>query len=532
MQLELPVVLPEAEWANPLTRGLKTALVFDNGYAFDAAKGGPRAFTNAIGTPTITSAKATGRSALYTPNGSAANFALGEDWSGPSTLVWTSFVESIDNPWGGVLAKLATGTSTQYAAQRNVGNDYFQLSRNYSASVVNARTLSSFLGAPITFALVNESAAAASRFALYANGILVQAFNPVEAQNGGAGALLLGCENSSNATYDSSVFWDSVFRFDRALSDGEVAAIGTNPRQLLVQERRIWVPVSAGGGSTSLTVNETTHAHSADALTLTTSAVLTISDSTHAHAAESPAPSSSLGLTIAEALHGHAADSLTLSVTGSESLVTADATHGHAADSLALSSDTGLTIAEALHGHAADSLTLSVTGSESLVTADATHGHAADSLALSSDTGLTVADALHAHAADNLTLDTTGAATLTTQDATHAHAVDAPMLYTDWLLAVAEATHGHAADNVSLSDAPELAPQDATHGHTADVLALSADTWLTIQQATQAQAADNVTLGGVAPEPWPLLATRGVSAHGHGSARPEQRSTATRRNVQ
>lgn len=250
VQLELPVVLPEAEWANPLTRGLKTALVFDNGYAFDAAKGEPRAFTNAIGTPTITSAKAMGRRALYTPNGSAANFALGEDWSGPSTLVWTSFIESVDSPWGGILSKLSTGTSTQYAAQRNIGNDYFQLSRNYSASVVNARTLSSFLGAPITFALVNESAAAASRFALYANGILVQAFNPVEAQNGGSGALLLGCESSSNATYDSSVFWDSVFRFDRALSDGEVAAIGTNPRQLLVQERRIWVPVSAGGGTT------------------------------------------------------------------------------------------------------------------------------------------------------------------------------------------------------------------------------------------------------------------------------------------
>jgi len=282
---------------------------------------------------------------------------------------------------------------------------------------------------------------------------------------------------------DGRIYYIALF--NRAVTQSEAVEWSAN-KWSLYEPRRVWVPVSAGGGSTSLTVNETTHAHSADALTLTTSAVLTISDSTHAHAAESPAPSSSLGLTIAEALHGHAADSLTLSVTGSESLVTADATHGHAADSLALSSDTGLT----------------------------------------------VADALHAHAADNLTLDTTGAATLTTQDATHAHAVDAPMLYTDWLLAVAEATHGHAADNVSLSDAPELAPQDATHGHTADVLALSADTWLTIQQATQAQAADNVTLGGVAPEPWPLLATRGVSAHGHGSARPEQRSTATRRNVQ
>ena len=260
----------------------------------------------------------------------------------------------------------------------------------------------------------------------------------------GYGGGLGGGGTGGLATLASSFDAAYAIKLDLAATEALLRELAARPWAAF-EQRRIWVPmVSAGGGSTSLTVNETAHAHSADALTLTTSAVLTIADSTHAHAAESPAPSSSLGLTIAEALHGHAADSLTLSVTGSESLVTADATHGHAADSLALSSDTGLTVADALHGHAAD----------------------------------------------NLTLDTTGAATLTTQDATHAHAVDAPMLYTDWLLAVAEATHGHAADNVSLSDAPELAPQDATHGHTADVLALSADTWLTIQQATQAQAAD------------------------------------------
>lgn len=486
VQLELPVALPEVDWSNPLTRGLKAALVFDGGYAFDAATGKPAALTTLFGTPRVAAFPGSGELSLYTPNGSAASVFPGEDWSGPCTIIWKCYVESVDSPWGGLLVKLATGTATQLTMQRNSSNNNFYLSRNYSTSLVTGRSLSSLLSLPTTFAISSESAAAASRLAIHVDGSLVQAYNPTEAQTAGAGALLLGCENASSATYDSSVYWSSFLRFDRELSAGEIAAIGTNPRRLLVQERRIWVPVSAGGGSTSLTANESAHAHSADALTLTTSAVLTIADATHAHAAESPAPSSSLGLTIAEALHGHAVDSLTLSVTGSASLVTADATHGHAADSLALTSATGLTVADALHGHAAD----------------------------------------------NLTLDTTAAATLTTQDATHAHAVDAPMLYTDWLLAVAEATHGHAADNVSLSDAPELAPQDATHGHTADVLALSADTWLTIQQATQAQAADNVTLGGVAPEPWPLLAARGVSAHGHGSARPEQRSTATRRNVQ
>lgn len=168
-----------------------------------------------------------------------------------------------------------------------------------------------------------------------------------------------------------------------------------------------------------------------------------------------------------------------------------------------------------------------------LALSDSSHQHFADALTLTTSAVLAILDAAHAHGAENITLEVAGATTLAVADATHAHAVDAPMLYTDWLLAVADATHGHAAENVVLSAGPALAPADASHGQTADVLVLTVAAYLTVQQATHSHRADAIVLGGdFGSEPWPLLAARGASAHGHGRARPEQLSTATRSNVQ
>ena len=96
----------------------------------------------------------------------------------------------------------------------------------------------------------------------------------------------------------------------------------------------------AGGGSaTDLIVQDATHAHTADNLTLTTSGTvsLTIADAAHAHTAD--IPTLTLGyvdLTIADALHGHSADSLTLTVDGSVDLAIDDALHGHSADNLTI----------------------------------------------------------------------------------------------------------------------------------------------------------------------------------------------------
>lgn len=163
-----------------------------------------------------------------------------------------------------------------------------------------------------------------------------------------------------------------------------------NPDGMLdvFEPRRIWVPVSAAGGATSLTLSDAAHAHTADSLTLTTSTTLAIADATHGHSADG------LGLTTA-------AD-----------LAVQDATHAHAADAPALSTDSTLAIADASHAHAADNLTLEALTGTTLVIQDAAHAHASDAPDLTLQSWLAIADAWHAHAADSLTLEAPSGATV------------------------------------------------------------------------------------------------------------------------
>lgn len=94
---------------------------------------------------------------------------------------------------------------------------------------------------------------------------------------------------------------------------------------------------ATAGSSTDLTIQDATHGHAADGLTITVASTLAIADATHAHTA----------------------DNLTLSVSGATDLTIQDATHGHSADSLTLTLGyVDLTIADALHAHTADNITL------------------------------------------------------------------------------------------------------------------------------------------------------------------------------
>lgn len=168
-----------------------------------------------------------------------------------------------------------------------------------------------------------------------------------------------------------SAFWNAGvpnFRLylaavaNRCMPAGEVAekfgSVGTTYGSIFAP-RSIWVPVSAGGGATDLTIQDAAHGHTADSLTIAVASTLAIADATHAHAADSLTLTTSTVLVIADATHGHTADSLTLSVSGATDLVIQDALHGHTADSLALTLGyVDLAIQDALHAHAADNLTL------------------------------------------------------------------------------------------------------------------------------------------------------------------------------
>ena len=251
----------------------------------------------------------------------------------------------------------------------------------------------------------------------------------------------------------------------------QVAANFLDSPWSVFEPRRIFVPVSAGGGATDLTAAEASHAHSADNVVLTSSTSLSIADALHAHAADNVVLTSATAITIADALHAHAADNVVL--TSATAITIADALHAHAADNVVLTSATAITIADALHAHAADNVVLEVSGTTNLTIADALHAHAADNLVLTSQIAIVVADALHAHTADGLTL--TAASVLALQDALHAHAADNLTLELSGgiTLTLADALHAHTADGVLLTVSAYLVVSDALHAHAADNILLS-----------------------------------------------------------
>jgi len=269
-------------------------------------------------------------------------------------------------------------------------------------------------------------------------------------------------------------------------------SLSDNPWQIFKRpDSRIFVPVSAGGTTTSLIVQDATHAHIADSPSFSMATYLAVAESLHAHAADNVtlATTGTANLVVQEATHAHVADGVTL--TTQWLLAVAEALHSHTAESVTLSLQTALVVLEALHTHAAENLTLGVTGTANLTIADATSGHTSEAVALTLNSLLAVFDAIHTHTADNLTLDTSNATALTVQDSTHAHGADNLGLSLDTWLAIVDAAHTHTADAPTLSASVALLIAEALHAHYADVavLSLPGETTLTPEDITAIAAA-------------------------------------------
>ena len=203
-----------------------------------------------------------------------------------------------------------------------------------------------------------------------------------------------GTSNAINSTVDDEwggVIYD-IFAWDRALSDEECVEISRYPYQILKPlKRRIWVFV---GGTVTLGINEATHSHAADNISLLQNHVLGIAETSHDHAADNLNLSQVHNLGVDKALHDHSADNITLSQI--HNLVIQDTSHGHTVDNLAI--DLMLAIANAFHSHTADSLSLIQV--HVLAIAEALHDHASDNLDLIQKHLLAINEALHDHSAD------------------------------------------------------------------------------------------------------------------------------------
>lgn len=253
---------------------------------------------------------------------------------------------------------------------------------------------------------------------------------------------------------------------NRAVTAGEAYDFTRNPWSVF-EPKRIWVPVSAGGGGTyNVTLAESTAA--ADALGAVGSVVAFV-----AEAAAASELASTVG-TVAAAVSESAAAAETLAAV--EAVAAALTEPATVADLVAATMVAQAAVAEALA--------------------------AADVVSAGPQVSGAMAEA--ATAADALTVT----ASLVAQVAEAASAADAAATAQQLLALITEAST--VADQVS-GAAPAA---------------------YSVTLAEVAAALDVITAALTGTTVWPLLAARGVSAHGHGSARPEQLSTATRSNTQ
>ena len=242
----------------------------------------------------------------------------------------------------------------------------------------------------------------------------------------------------------------------------------------------------------NLVIADSTHSHTADALVVTQTYTITVADSTHSHTADALTLTQTHVLSVADATHSHTADNVVLTFIGTDNLVTADALHSHTADSLALTQVHRISVADALHGHSADALSLTQSGP--LAISDTAHTHAADTLVLTQTHVLAISDATHAHLADSTALQTEGTNNLVVSDSLHSHTADTLSLTQIHRLAVADSAHAHTADTLTLGQIVPLSVSDSAHGHTADSVSLTQIHRIISQDSLHSHLADNVIL--------------------------------------
>lgn len=220
---------------------------------------------------------------------------------------------------------------------------------------------------------------------------------------------------------------------------------------------------------------------------------LVIQEATHSHTADNVTLTQVHDLVVGEASHSHTADNVTLSQV--HDLSVNEATHSHTADNVTLTHKHSLVIGEATHAHAADNVTL--THNHILAINEATHSHTTDLPSFTQVHSLGVNEASHAHTADNVTITENADASLIIQEATHSHTADSPSFVQVHDLSIGEATHSHTADNVTLThNVPTpLVIQDASHGHTTDPPSFVQVHSLVVNESTHSHSAANVALG-------------------------------------
>src|SRR3990172_6172291 len=239
----------------------------------------------------------------------------------------------------------------------------------------------------ITWSISNVAASAATVVTLCINGEVKTASITNNASSDAKEFLLSGY--TGEVVGDVGEFWGT----NTLLSAAHLQALSTSSGFwggiYAPQTRRIWVPVSAGGGTT-ITVPDSAHAHTLDNAVLTSSTLLAVQDMAHGHALDAPTLSTDIALTVADSAHAHTLDNVVLSTTGATSLTVADLAHAHTIDAPALTSEAYLAVADSAHAHALDNVVVTL-GGTTLAADELLHAHTLDNTDLTIDTYLAVA---------------------------------------------------------------------------------------------------------------------------------------------
>ena len=169
----------------------------------------------------------TGGTSLWTPNGGWARFAVGQDWSGGArSVIALCRVNGADNPWGGLFAKLSSGTSSQFGAGRRNFDDAVYGAVNDTTQLIPASTISSLSG--VSVLVLTHNGLSTSGISFYLNGTLVGTTAAAGAPLSGTGNLILGASRDLSATFDSDVDWLAFIHVNKVPTSTEITTISSN----------------------------------------------------------------------------------------------------------------------------------------------------------------------------------------------------------------------------------------------------------------------------------------------------------------
>lgn len=237
-----------------------------------------------------------------------------------------------------------------------------------------------------------------------------------------------------------------------------------------------------------LTLQEVSHPHNVENVSLTQKHLLQVQESNHTHSTESIALVEGEVLTVQESSHTTLSDNL--DVVQSNLLVVQSSDHNHSSEAPSLTQGLSLVVQESLHSH--DSENIILIEGEILTVQDSTHFQNTDNLELTQKSNLVLESSEHSHLVDSVNL--VEGEILTLEGSSHQHATEGAILTQKHVLQVSEVNHSLVSDNVSLAQSVQLSVQESSHDHSSENISLVEGEVLVVQESNHTHFVENIEL--------------------------------------